>query len=330
MMDCLSSLPNEIIFEILGHIKPRDIENFTTSCKKLYLLGVKQRRQHRALKTSFQRVLQARQGSIPASGITELLYQILIELDKVVISKKDIPLTLHLSTIFAALLSVTSLKASGIIQESPSHDELTFPLTPRSSDMQDLTLEGCTIPDITLFNLIKSTKSLQCFTYSQLGNYDGSTRNGPPSAFVWACAALVEHASTSLKKLTLRSFSQVPESQAPLTFKSCDNLRVLSVDFALLMGNRQHATNEMITFLPTSLKVLNLHSCVIESLTWLLELVNSAVESKGKERSPRLEELHFKGTHFKRSYTALQIGEVCEVARQAGIETTVTCGDTHR
>ena len=324
----LTALPNELIIEILGHVKPRDIVSFTTSCKKLKLLGARQRREHQELRSTFQRVLVVKQPSLHISQITNIFYQILIGLDKVVISGVNLPHSLHLSTLFAALPSVASLEAKGIVQEAVSRDEVDFPLMSGSTNIRNLNLESCNVPDPILFSLIRSSRSLQSLAYSQLGNGHGNNRNGTSSAFVWVHAGLIGQGSTSLKELTLRCSSSMPNTRAPFNLQCCRSLRVLNIDFALLMGNKRYATNEVATFLPASVHILNLYGCIVESLEWLVELVKSLAKSKEREL-PCLKELNFKETLFKRFYSASHTGEVCEVARRAGIEITITEGDAH-
>ena len=86
----------------------------------------------------------------------------LSQLKEVEIRGKNSPL--RLLTVFAALPSVTSLKASGLYENSRTYDEVTFPLIGRSSNLQEINLERCNISYAALFNLIISAKSLRSFT----------------------------------------------------------------------------------------------------------------------------------------------------------------------
>ena len=323
MTDHFRTLPNELIIEISRHVKPRHIVSFATLCKKFKLLGARELNKHQALKTTFQRVLQERQCAVHVSQLENIFYRILIRLDRVVISGADLPPELHLSTVFTAFPTVTSLEASGIVQEGTSREELDFPLKKGSSDIRNLNLESCIVPYPVLFYLIRSARCLQRFTYSQPENRQVDNRTDSWSTFDWLHPSLISHASMSLKELTLRCSSSMPNPRPPFYLKPFRSLRVLNIDFALLMGNMCHATDEMATILPASVKILNLYGCIVESLEWLLELVESLAGSK-EEELPCLKELNFKDTHFKRLYNASHTGEVCEVARRAGIEMTIT------
>ena len=318
-MACLLNIPNEIINEILGHIELIDLESVIMSCKKFYSAGSKRLKEHQDIKTNFRRVLQASQGSYQASEIARILHRIWIEPDEAKIRIFDLPASLPLMTVFAGLASLTSLKVKGYVQMTLSPDDVQFILNPCSSNIQNLILEECVLPDLVLFNLIKSTMSLRRFSYSWLG----SDHNRPLSGFLWVRAAIVAHASTSLKELTLRRGLSMPASHDPFTFKSCYNLLVLNIDFELLMGKEHRTTTKMVKFLPTSLKVLNLYGCTVGSIGWLLDLVKSVVKSKERELLC-LKEMNFKESLFKWSRDALQVGQVCEVAGRAGIEMAIT------
>ena len=93
----------------------------------------------------------------------------LSQLKEVEIRGQNSPLCLL--TVFAALPSVTSLKASGLYEECRTYDEVTFPLIGRSSNLQEITLERCNISYPALFNLIISAKSLRSLTFIPPGDF---------------------------------------------------------------------------------------------------------------------------------------------------------------
>ncbi|CAD6575336.1 MAG: hypothetical protein ASARMPREDX12_007228 [Alectoria sarmentosa] len=180
---------------------------------------------------------------------------------------------LCLLTVFAALPSVTSLKAYGLFGKDWYHHS-ALSLTPHSSNLRDLALEACNVSCSALVNLIKSAKSLRSFTYSYPENPYRRYRSDTPSAFTWVCAALFEYTSTSLEELTLRGPPFNPNSRIPeCSFKSYQVLRVLSIDYALLMGgDKILADSKIVKVLPASLEILNLFRCYIYS-AWFKELV---------------------------------------------------------
>ena len=228
---------------------------------------------------------------------------------------------LCLLTIFAALPSVTSLKARRLFGEDWHHHK-AFSLTPHSSNLRDLDLEGCNISCSAFFNLIKSAKSLRSFTYSYPEYSDRCYRSETPPAFTWACAALFEYTSTSLEELTLCGYQFIPNPKtSECSFRSYQILRVLTIDYALLMGNKILATNNIVTVLPASLEILNLFGCHIDNASFK-ELVKWTIKVKERE-VPRLKELNFKQTLGLWHFTVEEMEKVCATAVEAGFELNV-------
>ncbi len=192
---------------------------------------------------------------------------------------------------------------------SANSQNFKFPLNEGSSKVEVLTLEGCTISSPALFNLVRCTKSLRSFTYSQLDYSDSLNSDDANFSITWVCEAL-QYASTSLQELTLRRSHFSPNSRNACSFTRYRNLRVLRIDFALLMGGQYHATDKIHSLLPGSLEVLNFHGCRIKSPEWLSEFVRWVVRVK-RRLLHRLTELNFLDTSSKRSYASSQIEELC-------------------
>ncbi len=234
---------------------------------------------------------------------------------------------LYLLAFFAALPSVTSLKGCELIDDSRTLDEVEFPLAEGSSKVENLFLDGCTVSCPALFNLVRCTKPLRSFTYSQLDYSSSLNSDDADFSIEWVCAAF-QYASTSLQDLALRRSHFLPSSRDACSFKCYRNLRVLSIDFALLMGDQYYATTKIDTLLPRSLEMLNLYGYRVESLESLIQFVKFVVRVKAR-LLPCLEELNFLDTSSKRRYTSSQIEEVCAMTGRAGFVMTLT-EDTYR
>ncbi|KAL9072309.1 MAG: hypothetical protein Q9161_003628 [Pseudevernia consocians] len=224
--------------------------------------------------------------------------------------------TSGLITACAALPSVVSLIAHQLVEGPPDTAKSPYEPVSRSSSVRDLEISDCRFSADTLFNLIRSTKSLRSFTYTYTGE-------GTHPSFSWVRAALLQFARTSLEELTLlRSHSDPDWYKMECSFKSYSNLRVLTIDYGLLMADKFQATNKIVTLLPASLEILNLYACNINSFTWFQEFVTWVVRVKGR-LIPCLQELNFMQTTCLHCCTEDQIEELCARAAKAGFEMTV-------
>ena len=249
----------------------------------------------------------------------------LSRLQQVEISGRNLPMhSLGLLTVFAGLPSVTSLKACGLDADGSSWDR-DFSLIPQSSNLRDLTLEHCRVSCSAMFNLIKSAKSLRSFTYS-LADERG---NDITSSFTRARAALLQDAWMSLEELSLRQSyfnNPVPMTRTECSFKSWQNLRVLTITFAYLRTNKPHTIDDAPRlFLPASLEILNLFDCCISSTRipgWFKDFVGWVADVKERE-VPHLKELNFKETTGLQYLPAGDMWEVRAAAIAAGFELNI-------
>lgn len=243
----------------------------------------------------------------------------LSRLQQVEISGAHLPKhNLGLLTLFAGLPSVTSLKACNLHVDDSSWDRNS--LIERSSNFRDLTLKGCIFSCSALSDLIKSAKSLRCFTYSCPENL----RVHNPSSSTWARAALLQYASSLLEELSLSESYRYPnDNRTECSFKSYQNLRVLTIDYAYLMGDMIHTTDKLVTLLPASLEILNLFGYDIRGPEWFKDLVGCVARDK-ETKVPCLKELSFKETTGLDICRAKDMWEMCAAATAAGFELYVT------
>ena len=187
----------------------------------------------------------------------------------------------------AALPSVVSLEARRVVEEPLESAEPSLELAIRSSSVRNLEIFECSFSAQTIFSLIRSAKSLHSFSY----DYDSV---GNPVSCAWVRAALLRYASRSLEELTLRcSELHLYRFREECSFRSYCNLRVLTIDYGLLMGNKYNETNRIVSLLPSSLEVLNLHECRVDDLSWFRDFVNWVIRVKSR-LLPSLKELNFK------------------------------------
>lgn len=224
---------------------------------------------------------------------------------------------LDLAIACAALPSLITLKAHRLVEGPLDSAEHAFELTPRSSTVQDLTIYDCRYSADMLFKLIRSAKSLRSLTHTYIGE---ATR----LPFVWTHAALLQFASTSLEELTLRQPLLRPDLDRPeCSFKSCQKLLILTIDYALLMGHKMRATNQIVAVLPASLQILNLFGCQIYSPAWFKKLIKWVVRVK-KRKLPCLKQLNFEETLHVDQCSKEGIRGLCAAAMKAGFELHVT------
>ena len=234
---------------------------------------------------------------------------------------------LELATACAALPSVISLEAHRLVEGPLDSPDSTYEPAPQSSSVRDLKIIGCRFSPNTLFKLIRSAKSLRSLTYTYWCPYDGTHLS-----FAWVRAALLQFASTSLEELTLRRSHSSPEGERmECSFKSYRNLRVLNIDYGLLMGDKFRTTNKIVTGLPASLEILNLYGCDASGYRprskWIPELVNWIIRVK-ERKIPCLKELNLEDTWNLSCFDPAQIKESCLAAKRAGFEMTVTSDDS--
>lgn len=106
------------------------------------------------------------------------------------------------------------------------------------------------------------------------------------------------------------------------SFKSHRNLRVLTIDYALLMGDKFHATDKMVNLLPKSLEILNLYGYNSWNFGPFQEIVEWVARVKGRQ-IPCLKEMNFVKTVCVDNHTTSQIRRLCAVAGEAGIAMTI-------
>lgn len=223
---------------------------------------------------------------------------------------------LEMAAACAVLPSIISLEAHRLVEGPLDSAGPTFGLAPHSSSVQNLTINDCRSSPNTLFNLIRSVKSLRSLRYTYSGK-------GTHPSFTWVRAALLPFVSTSLEELTMHRCHSSPDwDRMECSFRSYCSLRVLTIDYGLLMGDKYDTTNKIVTVLPASLEILNLHGCPFYNSGWLQELVNWIVRVKSR-KLPRLKELNFEQTSYW-CCTASQIREMCAAAAEAGFRMTVT------
>ncbi|CAF9938624.1 hypothetical protein IMSHALPRED_001027 [Imshaugia aleurites] len=187
----------------------------------------------------------------------------------------------------AALPSIVSLEARELVEEPLDSAEPSLELKPHLSSVRNLKIRDCRFSAQTIFSLIRSAKSLQSFTYTYY-------REGSSISCAWVRAALLRYASRSLEELTLHDSRFLPDWDGTgCSFRSYCNLRVLTIDYGLLMGNKYYETNKIVSLLPSSLEVLNLHKCRFYLLEWFRDFVNWVIRVKSR-LLPCLKELNFK------------------------------------
>lgn len=144
---------------------------------------------------------------------------------------------LELVTVCAALPSLILLGVGRLLEELPDCARSAIEIAPSSSSVRGLDIDHCCLSANALFNLIRSAKSLRSLKYTCSGR-------ATHKSFAWVRAAVLQYASTSIEELTLRRSHYDPDwSKAEFSFKSYRNLRVLTIDYALVMGDKFHATD---------------------------------------------------------------------------------------
>lgn len=216
---------------------------------------------------------------------------------------------------------MVSLTARRLVEVSPDSKGPVFDIAPRSSSVHDLIVDACDVSEDAIFKLISSSRSLRFFGYSRRSNVDH------PS-WAWICAAILQCASTSLEKLTLRHSNYVSISEnIACSFRSYTNLRVLRIDYGLWKGELTRTRDMMVDMLPASLEVLTLFGCYLYHFEWFKELVQYVVRTK-ERKLPCLKQLNFDETTVVFPSSALQIRALRLEALAAGFELTVTRWET--
>ena len=225
--------------------------------------------------------------------------------------------SINFAIVCAALPSIISLSAEGLVEGPIDPAGPGYELAPRSSSVQNIRINDCILSQDILFNLIGSAKSLRSFAYI-------STRPDTYPPIAWALAALLQYASTSLEELTLHCPVVDQIWRTECSFRSYLSLRVLTIDYRLLMGRLYLARNKIVTLLPASIETLNLHGCsVFDDGKWVPDLVKWVARVKSR-LVPCLKELNFMVRSFLYYYAKFQILDLCAIGLEAGITVTFT------
>lgn len=222
----------------------------------------------------------------------------------------------EMATACAALPAIITLRVHGLVEGPPEPAESRLTLAPHSSSIQDLTLHDCDFSANALFNLIRSAKSLRSLTYSY--SSDGTHRS-----FAWVRAALLQYASMTLEELTLHRSHYTPDwKRTGCSFKSYRKLRVLTIDYTLLMGAEFQTTDKMVNLLPKSLEILNLYGYNSWNFKRFQDIVKWVVRVK-QRLVPCLKEMNFVETSHVDYHTTSQVKRLCAAAGEAGITMTI-------
>ena len=215
----------------------------------------------------------------------------------------------------AALPSIISLSVEGLIEKPMNPARPSSEPAQRSSTVRNLQIKDCRLSQRMLSNFIGSPKVLRSFSYI-------CTTPSTHSSIAWARAALLQYASTSLKNLALHCPIANQVWTTECSFRSYSNLRVLHVDYRLLMGQLYRATDKITTLLPSSIQVLGLHGCDdFDDDKWVPELVKWVARVKSR-LVPRLKKLDFKMTSFLYLHANFQMLDLCAIGLEAGIRVT--------
>ena len=234
--------------------------------------------------------------------------------------------TMQYLNAFAALPSVVSLSAYNISETLGANGSLD-PLAPRfevarrSSSLQNLDFETCTLSGDTLYRLIGSAKSLRSFSYTNIHPWTRPYLTRVFETLHWL-------ASTSLERLEIRCalFHPVILSPVELNFKVFRSLRVLTIDYGLLTSYQFSATDKIFRNLPPSLEILSLVKYQGQQFHWLLNLVKGAAKAKRKIL-PCLKEVRFDDAGALRNVFQDPIQELYVTAGRAGLTLTFAKGD---
>lgn len=239
-----------------------------------------------------------------------------------VLGRASLTHRLELATACVALPSIVSVRARWLVEGPLDSAETTYQMVPRSSCVRDIEINDCCLSRDTWLNLIRAvkSKSLRSFKYSY-------SAGGDHPAYDWIYAALFRFSSKSLEELSLRRHYSLPLNSMEFDFKRFRKLRVLAIDYALLMGNKFEITKKAVSFLPKSLEILEIYPCRLHVLQWLPDLVDSLARAK-RNRLPRLKELNYQPTldffpvgGFNRNPRFV---ELRAIAAEAGFELTFT------
>ena len=233
--------------------------------------------------------------------------------------------TMEYLNAFAALPSVVSLSAYNI-SETLRADGSLDPAAPRlevarrSSSLQNLEFETCTLWGDTLYTLIGSAKSLRSFSYTNI-----HPRTRPHLTKVFELLHWL--ASTSLERLEIRcALHPVFLSPEELNFMVFHNLRVLTIDYGLLTSYQSSARDKVFINLPASLEILSLVKYQGQQFHWLLNLVKGAAQAKGNIL-PCLKEVTFDDAGAMKNVSKSRTRELYVTAGKAGLTLTFAKGD---
>lgn len=155
--------------------------------------------------------------------------------------------------IFLALPSISNISVKGIL---PSEDEHVFEvgwsmggtLATKLSQVQNLSFENCEFDPKTMFEFLGNLEDLQTFTY-----LDPRETDAYFDAF-WLRSALLAHARSSLRSLTVRALGNEGSSLGSL--RKFQVLRKLEISLELLSTYNQ---SWPAGYLPTSIEEVGLH-----------------------------------------------------------------------
>lgn len=225
--------------------------------------------------------------------------------------------SIKLATACAALPSIISLSAKGLVEGPLEPAWPSYDWPKRFSNVRNLRVNDWRLSQTMLFTLIGTAKSLRSFTYI-------CTRSKTYRPIAWARAALLQYASPSLEELALHCPVGKQKWSTECSFRSYQNLRVLTIDYRLLMGEHYQARNKIVTLLPASIETLNLHGCsVFDDDKWVRDLVKWVARVKSR-LVPCLKELNFMVTSFLYYYATYQMLNLCANGMEAGITVTFT------